>query len=501
MSTSSEEVAARLTAPVIVPDVLVRRRVSHRAVRRRWLVHRALLAADISGLVLGFIVGAVAVPVTAGVEGLAATEEILLFLAALPVWVILAKLHGLYDQDDERTGHSTVDDVTKVFQFVTIGTWVFFAFTHTTALFDPTLERLIIFWITAIALIPLLRAGARAYCRRTEAYTQNTLIVGTGPVARLVARKILKHPEYAVNLLGFVDAAPVASAGAVGNVPVLGAPEALSELVDDLDIERVIVAFTLDPHEETLEQIRQLRDLDVQVDIVPRMFEVIGANSVVNMVEGLPLLGLPRLRLAPSARFLKRALDIVGAMVGLVLLAPFFVGIAAWIKLDSPGPVFFRQVRRGTGDRTFRIYKFRTMQCDAEERKAELAHLNMHVDSDPRMFKIPEDPRVTGVGAWLRRTSIDELPQLLNVLRGEMSLVGPRPLILEEDQYVERWARKRLELKPGITGLWQVLGRSDITFDEMTKLDYLYVTSWSLKEDLRLILQTLPALLRRREAY
>jgi lipopolysaccharide/colanic/teichoic acid biosynthesis glycosyltransferase len=141
------------------------------------------------------------------------------------------------------------------------------------------------------------------------------------------------------------------------------------------------------------------------------------------------------------------------------------------------------------------------MVVDAETRKAEVAHLNMHREDDPRMFKVPEDPRVTRVGAFLRRSRIDELPQLINVLRGEMSLVGPRPLILDEDRYVERWARRRLSLRPGITGLWQVLGASDIPFEEMTKLDYLYVTNWSLGEDVRLILRTIPSLARGRAAY
>jgi lipopolysaccharide/colanic/teichoic acid biosynthesis glycosyltransferase len=155
----------------------------------------------------------------------------------------------------------------------------------------------------------------------------------------------------------------------------------------------------------------------------------------------------------------------------------------------------------GAGEQAFRVFKFRTMVDDAETLKGEVAHLNMHVNDDPRMFKVPDDPRVTRVGAFLRRTRIDELPQLFNVLRGEMSLVGPRPLILDEDQYVVRWARRRLKLKPGMTGLWQVLGASDIPFDEMTKLDYLYVTNWSLREDLRLILLTLPALARARAAY
>ena len=183
-----------------------------------------------------------------------------------------------------------------------------------------------------------------------------------------------------------------------------------------------------------------------------------------------------------------------------MLVTPLLLAAAIAIKLDSRGPIFFRQVRRGEGESTFSIFKLRSMVVNADGRKDEVSHLNMHADEDPRMFKVPNDPRTTRVGAFLRRWSIDEVPQLLNVIRGEMSLVGPRPLILEEDQYVVDWARKRLSIKPGVTGLWQVLGRSDIPFDEMTKLDYLYVTSWSLKQDIRLILLTIPALVRPRQA-
>jgi lipopolysaccharide/colanic/teichoic acid biosynthesis glycosyltransferase len=166
------------------------------------------------------------------------------------------------------------------------------------------------------------------------------------------------------------------------------------------------------------------------------------------------------------------------------------------IKIDSPGPVFFRQVRMGKDDHSFRIFKYRTMTADADLRKSEVAHLNKHLDDDARMFKIPDDPRVTPIGRLLRRYSLDELPQLLNVLVGDMSLVGPRPLILDEDQHVGGWARRRLHLKPGITGLWQVLGRDGIPFEEMVKLDYLYVTSWSLSGDLSLLLRTLPMMAR-----
>jgi lipopolysaccharide/colanic/teichoic acid biosynthesis glycosyltransferase len=188
------------------------------------------------------------------------------------------------------------------------------------------------------------------------------------------------------------------------------------------------------------------------------------------------------------------------AGAGLVLLAPVLSAIAALIKLDSSGPVFFRQVRMGSGGKQFRILKFRTMVVDAETRKAEVRHLNKHAQpgSDGRMFKIPGDPRITRLGRFLRRYSLDELPQLVNVLKGEMSLVGPRPLIVDEDRHVSEWARKRLDLRPGMTGLWQVLGRSDIPFDEMVKLDYLYVTTWSLWHDFRLLFRTVPLVLQAR---
>jgi exopolysaccharide biosynthesis polyprenyl glycosylphosphotransferase len=244
-----------------------------------------------------------------------------------------------------------------------------------------------------------------------------------------------------------------------------------------------------------------VKDLDVQIDIVPRLFEIVGPSVGIHSVEGLPLVGLPPLRLARSSLLLKRTTDVVLASVGLVLLAPLFLLIALAIKRDSRGPVFFRQTRMGSNDRTFEIFKFRTMGANADEQKWDYAHLNMHRDGDARMFKIPDDPRITPLGRFLRRYSLDELPQLFNVLRGEMSLVGPRPLVLDEDQHVREWARQRLDLKPGITGPWQVLGRSDIPFSEMVKLDYLYVTSWSLFTDLKLILQTIPALVRERDAY
>ena len=276
------------------------------------------------------------------------------------------------------------------------------------------------------------------------------MIVGTGAVGRLVARKILAHKEYGLNLVGFVDANPTTSNGEIGTVPVLGAPERLRALVAALDIERVIVSFTENGHEETLKLVRTLRDDDVQIDIVPRLYEAVGTNAAVHMIEGMPLVGLPPLRLSPSSQLLKRSLDLVGALLGLLVLSPVLLAAAIAIKIDSRGPVLFSQVRSGERGRSFRIYKFRTMCLNAESRKAEVAELNMHKHDDPRMFKVPDDPRVTRVGRFLRRSSIDELPQLFNVVKGEMSLVGPRPLILEEDAQVQDWARKRVELRPAL---------------------------------------------------
>jgi exopolysaccharide biosynthesis polyprenyl glycosylphosphotransferase len=464
-------------------------------------MRRLLLLADIVGLLTAFAVAQRLVVTPTPVDAVVPQWELILFCASLPLWVILARLHGLYDRDEERTDHSSVDDFFGVLQVVTIGSWIFLVGTHVTGLAHPTLERIVVFWALAIGFVSLFRVIIRVIGRRQAAYVQNVLVVGSGNVARLLAEKMGKHRSYGLNIVGFVDH----DAGALTNggppLELLGTTHELRQIVHQYRIDRVVVAFSNDSHEDTLDVIRRLQDQRVQVDIVPRMFEVLGTSAQLHAIEGIPLVGLALPRLSGSSRFLKRSFDLVGATFGLVLLSPVFLLTALAIKLDSRGPVFFRQVRMGEDERTFRIFKFRTMVVDAETRKEEVAHLNMHRDDDPRMFKVPSDPRVTRVGAFLRRSRIDELPQLINVLRCEMSLVGPRPLILDEDRYVERWARRRLSLRPGITGLWQVLGASDIPFEEMTKLDYLYVTNWSLREDVRLILRTIPSLVRGRAAY
>ncbi len=468
---------------------------------RGWLIRRLLLAADVLGLVAAYLLAqAIAAGQTDATGEIARGTETLLFVATLPAWIVLAKLYGLYDRDEERTDHTTVDDLWGIFHLMTVGAWLLIIGGWATDIASPDVFKLGLFWAFAIALIALGRSGARAICRRTVNYLQNTVIVGADEVGQLAARKILRHPEYGINLVGFVDSAPRELEGDMAHLSVLGRPDGLLEIVRALDVERVIIGFSEASSEETLELVRSLKDVDVQVDVVARLFELVSSNAGIHTLEGMPLVSLPPLRLSPSSRLLKRTMDVTLASLGLVLLSPVFLGISIAVKLGSRGPVFFRQVRMGSRDKTFTILKFRTMAAGAEERRADVAHLNEH-GAAGTMFKARNDPRVNGVGRFLRRTSLDELPQLWNVLRGQMSLVGPRPLPLDEDSNVGSWGRRRLDLRPGMTGPWQVLGRSDIPFEEMVKLDYLYVTGWSLGYDLKLLLRTIPVLFSVRGAY
>src|SRR5581483_4355561 len=473
-------------------DILERRRRSAAVHRRGWLVRRLLLCGDVVGLLAAFFLAEMIFgnrssgAFNFGFEGI-------LFAATLPAWILAGWLYGLYSHDDRHTNHTTTDEVASVFHLVTVCTWLFFAFTWVTGLAHPAVEKLLLFWALAAVLVPLARAAARSVARTRRSYIQNTVIVGAGDIGQWIAEKLLRHPEYGVNLVGFVDADPKARSRDLGDLTVLGPPERLSSIIRAFEVERVIIAFTRGSHERILTLIRSLKDAFVQVDVVPRYYELIGPNTAMSAIEGVPVLCLPPRGLGLSSRVLKRTMDVVIAAVALTLLAPVFAIAAMAIKLDSPGPVFFRQPRVGS-DGEFRILKFRTMVLDADAKKGDVAHLSKHAKFDSRMFKIRNDPRVTRFGRVMRRLSLDELPQLVNVLRGEMSLVGPRPLIPSEDEHVDAWGRTRLDLKPGITGLWQVLGRSDIPFEEMVRLDYVYVTAWSLSSDLRLLLRTIPVL-------
>jgi exopolysaccharide biosynthesis polyprenyl glycosylphosphotransferase len=259
-------------------------------------------------------------------------------------------------------------------------------------------------------------------------------------------------------------------------------------------IERVVIAPTTADSEQILGAIRLVKSLGVKVSVLPRLFEVVGSSVKFDDVEGLMLLGVPRFGLTKSSRIVKRGLDLAGAGAGLLVLWPLFALIALAIKLTSPGPVFFRQSRIGRDGEEFQMLKFRTMFEGADERKSDLMGLN----EAEGLFKIVDDPRLTRVGRLLRRLSLDELPQLLNVVRGEMSLVGPRPLVADDDRQVEGLHRRRLDLPPGMTGIWQVLGAARIPLNEMVKVDYLYGANWSLWLDVKILLRTVSYVVGRR---
>jgi exopolysaccharide biosynthesis polyprenyl glycosylphosphotransferase len=466
-------------------------RSTHR--RRGWIVRRALLAADVVGLIAAFGFTELAFR-NLVVGGLGTAAEWGIFLASLPVWIVAAKLYGLYDRDEERATYSTADDVIRVFHLVTVGVWFFFATSWLAGLTHPDQEKLATFWLLAVLGVIGTRLAARALARRHPAYLQNTLIVGAGDIGQLIGRKVWQHPEYRIHIVGFADADPKDLRADMGDARMLGGVQDVVEAVRAHDIDRVVVAFSRDREEELLQVVRALRAHDVQIDVVPRLFDIVGPNSAVHTLEGLPLLSVAPTHIDPSSRLLKRALDVAGAALLLVLVAPVFLVVALLIRRDTSGPIFFRQTRLGLDMEPFTLLKFRTMRDGADDAPhRDYLKQIMTTDASPSsnsLYKLDRHADVTRVGRWLRRTSLDELPQLLNVLRGDMSLVGPRPAIPYELELYAPHHFERFAVPAGLTGLWQVEARAHSTFLEALDLDVAYVRGWSIGLDVRLLIRT-----------
>jgi exopolysaccharide biosynthesis polyprenyl glycosylphosphotransferase len=430
--------------------------------------------------------------------------EWLLVTLSVPLWLVLFHLHGLYRDDEERADHSTADELFRVVQATTLATWVVLVAALATDLLSPGVERLLVFWALAVSLVTVGRTVARAWCRRQSDYVQRVVLVGRGSVGQLLARKIRQHPEYGFDLLGFVDADPKEQRADIVGVELLGTLGDLDAIVRESRADRVIVSFSNEPDAQTMEVVRGLRDEDVIVDIVPRLFELVGPRASMHIVEGLPLMCLPPARLSRSSLALKRAIDLVGAAVGLVLTSPLFVYASLRIKLESPGPVFFRQERIGKNGERFTVLKFRTMKTGTDE-EAHRAYVRSVASSEATIgeagvYKLEREDVVTPFGRWLRKTSLDELPQLVNVLRGEMSLVGPRPCIPYELENFALYHHDRFLVPQGITGLWQIAARGNSTFREALDMDVAYVHGWSMGLDLRILFRTPFALLRQRRS-
>jgi exopolysaccharide biosynthesis polyprenyl glycosylphosphotransferase len=439
--------------------------------------------------------------VVLGLIGRAASPEKLAFAAlVLPLWIALFHAYGLYDRDVKRISHTTVDDLPWLFHAILVGSLLFWFYFRLLPAGDVNARELLELAALTMITVLLLRSLTRRTLTRVLG-AERVLLLGGDPQLEAITRKMRAHPEYGLHPVGVLSSSEVRTSSptrANGTPPVLGSFRSpnLSELLAEHRIDRIMVSH-VDVHEgELLEMVRRCRELSIKVSVLPQLFDVMGPSVEVDDVEGVTVLGIAPPVLSRSSRLLKRAMDIAGATTALVLFAPLVACAAVAIKLDSPGPVFFRQERVGRRSRKFTLIKLRTMEVGAHERQEELAALSRDRD----WLRLDHDPRVTRVGRFLRRTSMDELPQLWNVLKGEMSLVGPRPIVETEARQLDGWRLSRVDLTPGLTGLWQVLGRTQIPFAEMIKLDYLYVTNWSLWTDVRLILRTLPIVIARRGA-
>lgn len=362
-------------------------------------------------------------------------------------------------------------------------------------------SRLLI--LEAAFLTLALLSGARlaerliqAELRRRGVGVDRLLIVGVGELGRSVMRTLVARPDLGYQIIGFVDDDP--AKGDLGRYKSLGELDNLEALLKTERADEVIITLPWMYQRKIIGLVRACESVGVRARVVPDIFQLSLNRVDFDDIGGIPLIGIKEATIPRGGRLVKRGLDVVLAVLGLLVGLPLFLIIALVIRLESPGPVFFRQIRVGENEKPFPIYKFRSMRDGAEEQQAQLKELNQA--SGP-LFKIKGDPRLTSFGGFLRQTSLDELPQLINVLRGEMSLVGPRPGLPQEVAQYQPWQRQRLEVAPGMTGLWQVSGRSGLSFDEMCLLDIYYIENWSLGLDSIIMLRTIPHVLFGSGAY
>jgi len=458
------------------PTAFPESRPSRRLLRREGTYRRALVSADILAAV-------VALEVSLTLLG---TNDRLSFagaLVAVPLFVLLGKLHGLYDRDDLLIRKTTIEEVPRIFQHATVAALV-------VAVFDGELGVGEVGDTQTVALFSLL------------------LVFVT--LGRMIARNVAGHlsPVERILVLGSPAAERDLHERAAGRIRVefvgaiplerIASHEDLRRTVKAFDVDRVIIvpSDVAAASTATPELVRASKAAGVRVSVLPGVLDVVGSQVEFDDVFGVTLLGVRRFGLTRSSRAVKRGFDLLISFGVSAVTLPIVGTAALLIKLESPGPVFFRQERIGHNGRRFDMVKLRTMVDGADAMKAELVDLNEVNDG---MFKISDDPRVTRVGRVLRKTHLDELPQFLNVLRGEMSVVGPRPLVRDEDERITGLDRRRLELTPGMTGPWQILGSDRrIPMAEMVKLDYLYAANWSLWNDVKILLRTAMIVARRK---
>ncbi len=353
------------------------------------------------------------------------------------------------------------------------------------------------FTVVLLAVSRIVQRIIWAYLRGKGIGVQRVLIVGAGDVGQAVLRALLARKELGYHAVGYVDD----DLGKVdlGRVRGLGNLDKMKSVVKSQDVDLVVITLGWEQHDRIVKLVRAARSAGADVRVVPDVFQLNMRQVQVENLDGIPLLGVNSdVSFKVTNRVIKRALDLAIITATAPVWVPAFALVAMAIRLEGPGAVLYRQRRVGLKGRPFDMVKFRSMVPNAEKMQQKLVET---LELDPRHPKIPDDPRITGIGRIIRRTSLDELPNLLNVIRGHMSLVGPRPPTPDEVELYEPWHRQRLQITPGITGLWQVSGRSDVPFDEMCLLDIYYIENWSIAMDARILLMTVPRVLLRRGAY
>ncbi len=427
-------------------------------------------------------------------------EPYLPYALIYAAWLVLTPpVSGLYRR---ARGRSWLEEASAIINGATNATVIVMAISF---LLQPLVfSRLMIVEATAITVIlmaitRLIQRTLQSALQRRGIGVERVLLVGVGEVGHAVLRGIVARPDLGYRIVGYLDDDPQRGSVDLGRLRGLGDLSQLSTVLEANGIDLVIVTLPWTEHDKILEIVGLCETRHLQARIVPDTFQLNLSRVRVENLAGIPLLGMAaEPTLSRAKQLLKRAIDI-----GLiVLVAPFVIVpallIALLIRLDSPGPVLFRHRRVGENGAEFDLFKFRSMHLDADKRHHDLIR---ETGSDPRHFKMKDDPRRTRVGKWLRRLSLDELPNMINVIRGEMSLVGPRAPTPTEVTLYEPWQRQRLNTRPGITGLWQVSGRSDVPFEEMCLLDIYYIENWSLTLDIQIILKTMPRVLFADGAY
>jgi exopolysaccharide biosynthesis polyprenyl glycosylphosphotransferase len=408
------------------------------------------------------------------------------------VLVVGAKVAGLYDRDETLLRKTTLDEAPRLFQLATLCALV--AWLSGGLLVRGPLDRheALFLWLALSGGLILSRAGFRVLALRL-APAERCLFIGDELSAETIRSKLTGHGGVKAEVVAHLDLDKAAS-WSTDSFSEARLAE-IRDLAQTLDVHRAIIAPRSVDGGEMLNLVRTLKAVGVRVSVLPRLLEVVGSSVEFDDLHGVTVMGVRRFELTRSSALFKRVFDLLGAALGLLAVAPLLAVIAVLVKLEDGGPVFFRQQRVGRYGHRFEMLKFRTMIANADQMKDGLRDRN---EAQEGLFKIAKDPRVTSVGRLLRSSALDELPQLLNIVRGEMSLVGPRPLVIDEDQRIEGWHRRRLELTPGMTGPWQILGPARVPLREMVAIDYLYVANWSLWTDIKILLRTIPHVLGRK---